>query len=156
MVGPDALGLSRAVVRSSLPAFGKPVRVEAVSQRTAKDVGQAPTPAGGGRRLQSQPGSVADGKRLGDAVVHQVRAARSGTQKPPMEGPPPCQAEGQDIRRSSWKRGNRNCSGLRGNEQLAAFQEGVQAPGPPGPKRDARAILLSVPASERVPPLIYG
>ena len=51
-----------------------------------------------------------------------------------MEGPPPCQAEGRDIRRSSWKRGNRNCSGLRGNEQLAAFQEGVQAPGPPGPE----------------------
>ena len=40
-------------------------------------------------------------------------------------------------------------SDLRGNQQPAAFQEARQAP-----KRDARVILLSLPCSQRVPPLI--
>ena len=48
----------------------------------------------------------------------------------------------------------RNCSGLRGNEQLAAFQEGVQALGPPGPEEGGQdhfagaALLGAGPAAD--------
>ena len=47
-----------------------------------------------------------------------------------------------------------NCSELRGSEQPAAFQEGIEASGPPGAEEGCRAILLSVPCWERAPPLI--
>ena len=49
-----------------------------------------------------------------------------------------------------------NCSELRGNEQVAAVEEWVKVVALQVPKRDARAILVLVPRSERVPPLIYG
>ena len=48
----------------------------------------------------------------------------------------------------------RNCSELRGNQQPAAFQEGIEAPGPRGAKERCQGHLLSLPASERVRPLI--
>ena len=48
----------------------------------------------------------------------------------------------------------RNCSDLRGNEQPAAFQEGVKAPGPPGSKEGCQrhfavaARLRASPAAD--------
>ena len=48
-----------------------------------------------------------------------------------------------------------NRSDLRGSQQLVAFHERIEGPRTRQvPKREARVILLSLPAPERVPPLI--
>ena len=48
-----------------------------------------------------------------------------------------------------------NSSELRGGEELLAGGERVEALGAPGPKREDRVILVSVPCSDRAPPLIF-